>query len=147
MWFVLLWLSTISTWYIYIHPTKLLHWHCGYCNKVIWSTEAINSIYFVIKRVGLPTRLEKKLLHFHLRQQNRYFCVSSGLKLTWNVALTAPLWNPTLPWPDFYSNVKRDCRSPKPQLSWSFLQNPPSHCGKSESTIYFIFFLNSHWLF
>ena len=44
----------------------------------------------------------------HLRQWNWYgwnFCVSSVLKLTQNLPMTAPQRNPTLPWPDFHFNA------------------------------------------
>ena len=50
------------------------------------------------------------------------FCVSSGLKLTWNVPVIAPRQNPTLPWTDFHFYAKWDHRSPKLQLRWSFPQ-------------------------
>ena len=49
------------------------------------------------------------------------FYTSSGLKLTWNVPVTAALQrNPTLPWPDCHFTW--DCRCPKRQHRWSFLQ-------------------------
>ena len=47
----------------------------------------------------------KKVVTPHLRQWNQHgsnFCASSGLKLTWNAPVTAPQWNPTLPWSDFH---------------------------------------------
>ena len=50
----------------------------------------------------------KRLLHPHLRQSNRYgsnCCVSSRMKLTWNVPVTAPQRNSTLPWLDFHFNA------------------------------------------
>ena len=49
-------------------------------------------------------------------------CLSCGLKLTWNVTVTAPQWNLTLSWPDFHFNAKWDHRSPKPQLRRSVSQ-------------------------
>ena len=51
---------------------------------------------------------------------DRFCCASSGLKLTWNVHVTAPQQNPTLPWPDFHFNANWDRRTSKPQLRWSF---------------------------
>ena len=49
-------------------------------------------------------------------------CLSCGLKLTWNVTVTAPQWNLTLSWPDFHFNAEWDHRSPKPQLRRSVSQ-------------------------
>ena len=66
---------------------------------------------------------KNSLLQSHLSQWNQYvshFCASSGLKLIWNVPVTAPQRNPTLPWPDFHFSAKWDHRSPKPQVRWSF---------------------------
>ena len=40
----------------------------------------------------------------------------------WNWPVTTPQRISTLPWLDFHFNAKWDCRSPKPQLRWSFLQ-------------------------
>ena len=42
--------------------------------------------------------------------------------MTWNIPVTAPRRNPTLPWLDFHFSAKWDRRSPKPQLRWSLPQ-------------------------
>ena len=53
--------------------------------------------------------------------------------------MTAPQRNSTLPWPGVYFNARLDRRNPKPQLRWSIPQILPSHCGKFQPTIAFIF--------
>ena len=54
------------------------------------------------------------------------------MKCTCNCFLTKP----TVPGPDFYFNAKW---VPNLQFRWSFHQNLPSHCGKFESTVAYIF--------
>ena len=71
----------------------------------------------------LYTLLEKKVFTPPFEAINRYgsnFCASSGLKLKWNVPVTAPQQNPTLRWPDFHSNAMWERWSPKPQIRCSF---------------------------
>ena len=71
----------------------------------------------------LITLLEKKVVTTPFEAiKSIWICTSSGLKLTWNVPVTAPQQNPTLPSQDFYFNAKWDRQSPKLQLRWSFPQ-------------------------
>ena len=92
---------------------RLIRTQILFYNRDHWRTTLLQ--HTVLKY----TLLEKRLLHPHLRQWSN-FCPSSGLKLTWNVPVTAPQQSPTLSWRTFTSMPSgivevqnRSCHYPK----------------------------------